>query len=177
MVLTERAREHARALVRGLKAARIEVVASVPDQWIGLILEEVAKEGSFRSVPVAREEEGIGVCFGAVLGGKGAAMLMQNAGLLSSGTGLVTLHLLHQVPLLLLVSYRGTPGDPLFYHIPKGVRTEPALRALGIPYFLTDAGKDLTAQVCRTWTYARESAGPAALLLTADLFAGEDVYP
>jgi sulfopyruvate decarboxylase TPP-binding subunit len=46
----------------------------------------------------------------------------------------------YQFPLLMLVSYRGTPEDPVFYHIPKGRATEPVLKGLGVGRFMAAIG-------------------------------------
>jgi hypothetical protein len=81
-----------------------------------------------RLVRATHEEEALAIACGARLGGARTAMFVQNAGLLSMGAGMVTLAQRYQFPLLMLVSYRGTAEDPVFYHVPKGTgdRARPA---------------------------------------------------
>ncbi len=152
-------------IVEGLKACRIKVAASLPDTWLGPLLGELTQDPDIRHIPVCREEEGIAICAGVVLGGEEAVMIAQNAGILSSGTGLLTLVTMNRIPLLLLVSYRGSTRDPLFYHVPKGLATEPFLRALNIPHRVADFDRGLEEQIKTAFRYAQESQGPSVLLL------------
>src|SRR5678809_178321 len=122
----------AQQIVVGLKQAGIDLVSSVPDinmlQLINLLYEDPA----ITHVPVGREEEGIGVCAGAHLGGRRPAMLMQNGGLLNSCNGLTTTALQFGMPILLLIYYAGDIGDNAFHMV--GLVTEPVLQGLGIKY-------------------------------------------
>ncbi|MFQ5912605.1 MAG: hypothetical protein ACE5JS_05450 [Nitrospinota bacterium] len=149
----------------GLKACGINVAVSLPDTWLGPLLEELSQDEYFRHVPICREEEGLAICCGVVLGGENPVLLAQNAGILSSGTGLLTLPQMNRLPILILVSYRGSTRDPIFYHVPKGLRTEPFLRALGIPYAVAESERSLTEQVVTAFSYTQQSQGPFVLLL------------
>ena len=62
-------------------------------------------------VRLAKEEEGIGISTGAHLAGVKSALLMQNHGFLASINGIVSLAQLYRIPLLMLISYRGTFGE------------------------------------------------------------------
>ncbi|MGA7902636.1 MAG: hypothetical protein WCA06_08385, partial [Terrimicrobiaceae bacterium] len=75
--------EGARQILAGLKEAGINLVASVPDINMLQLINLLYEDKEIAHVPVGREEEGIGVCTGAHLAGKHAAMLMQNGGLLN----------------------------------------------------------------------------------------------
>src|SRR4029434_4483709 len=99
--------EGARQILAGLKEAGIDLVASVPDINMLQLINLLYEDKGIAHVPVGREEEGIGVCAGAHLGGKRAAMLMQNGGLLNSCNGLKTTALEFVVPCLLLIFYVG----------------------------------------------------------------------
>jgi sulfopyruvate decarboxylase subunit alpha len=96
------------------------------------------------------------------------AMLVQNVGLLSMGAGMVCLAQRYQFPLLMLVSYRGTPEDPVFYHIPKGRATEPVLKGLGVGHARADRHRPIGPQVEAAATYAEEASSPFALLLSRE---------
>ena len=159
----------ARQIAAGLAAARVEVVAAVPDTWIGQLLDEIGKLPGVKSVSACREEEAVAIACGANLAGRRGVALIQNAGLLNCGGILASLVELYRVPLFLLVSYRGDYRDPVFYHVPKARHTEPFLHAMGIPYALADRG-DLEKQVRRGVEYVEESLGAFALL-----FSGEDL--
>lgn len=152
-------------ILAGLKEAGIRVVASVPDTWLGPLIADLEADAAFTALRVTREDEGIALCTGAVLGGAPAAMLLQNGGLLLCGTALTTLPLTHGLPLLLLVSHRGTAEDPTFYHLPKAAAAEGILAALGIPFRGPDPSADPAAEVVRAQRSAAEAARPFALLL------------
>lgn len=108
------------------------------------------------------------IACGTRLGGLRTAMFVQNAGLLSMGAGMVSLAQRYQFPLLMLVSYRGTVEDPVFYHTPKGRVTEPVLRGLGLAYARSDRTRPIGPQVERAATYAEEASCPFALLLSQE---------
>ena len=73
--------ENANIILQSLQRAGIEVVASLPDAFLVHVLEGLDSSNEFLHLPVTREEEGIGICTGAYLGGKRTCMVMQNAGL------------------------------------------------------------------------------------------------
>ena len=154
-----------REIIDGLTECNIRVAASLPDTWLGPLLGELTQNPDIRHVPVCREEEGVAICSGVVLGGEHAVLIAQNAGILSSGTGLLTLVTMNRIPLLLLVSYRGSTRDPTFYHVLKGLATEPFLRALNIPHRVAEHGKNLAGQIKAAFQYAQVSQGPFVLLL------------
>lgn len=160
----------AHQITAGLVAAGVEVVASVPDSWIGQLLDEIGKIPGLKSVPVCREEEAIAIACGAHLVGRRGVALIQNAGLLNCGGILASLVELYRIPLFLLVSYRGDYRDPVFYHAPKARHTEPVLQAMGIPYALADRRGDLERQIRRGVEYTEEALAAFALL-----FSGEDL--
>jgi len=165
-----RSSEGARRIVAGLAAANVEIVSAVPDTWIGRLIEEIERTPGMRTVAACREEEALAIACGVNLVGRRGVALLQNAGLLNCGGILASLVELYRVPLFMLVSYRGDHRDPIFYHVPKGRRTEPILRALGIPYALADRRGDLREQVRQGVEYAAEALGAFALL-----FSGEDL--
>jgi sulfopyruvate decarboxylase subunit alpha len=95
-------------------------------------------------------------------------MFVQNAGVLSMGAGMVSLAQRYQFPLLMLVSYRGTVEDPVFYHAPKGRVTEPVFKGIGLNYARTDPHRPIDPQVEQAATYAEEASCPFALLLSRE---------
>ena len=59
-------------------------------------------------VRLAKEEEAVGISAGAHFAGVKSAMLMQNHGFLASINGIVSFAHLYKIPLLMLISYRGS---------------------------------------------------------------------
>lgn len=89
-------------------------------------------------VKLAREDDGIGICAGAFLGGRKAALVCQNAGLLLSTNALVGVAFHHQIPFLVLAAHRGCFDDGYYYQMYKGRATEAMLQGMGLPYYIID---------------------------------------
>lgn len=155
-------------LLDSLKRLDFRVAVAVPDSWLGEILVRIERDGAMRLVRATHEEEALAIACGARLGGKRTVMFVQNAGLLSMGAGMVCLAQRYQFPLLMLVSYRGTPEDPVFYHIPKGRATEPVLTGLGVRHTRVDRARPIGPQVEAAATFAEESSNPFALLMSRE---------
>jgi sulfopyruvate decarboxylase TPP-binding subunit len=156
--------------VRGLEEAGVALVATVPDTWIGWLMEAMRASPRLRVVDVASEEEAVAIAGGAALVGTRAAVVIQNAGLLNCGAIIASLVHLYRVPCFLLVSCRGDVRDPVYYHVPKGAVTEPTLAAWRIPYARAAAGEGVVGQIRQALDFVEESRGPFAVL-----FSGEDL--
>ena len=154
----------AQNIIAGLKAAGIDLVASVPDINMLQLINLLYQDKEITHVPVGREEEGIGVCAGAHLGGKKPAMLMQNGGLLNSCNGLTTTALQFGIPVLLLIYYAGDIGDNAFHMV--GLVTEPVLAGLGIKHIVMRDPVTVKQDIAGAVTLASTSKRPVALLLT-----------
>ena len=151
-----------------LKRLGFRAVVAVPDGWLGEILVRIEQEPTIKLVRATHEEEALAIACGTRLGGLRTAMIVQNAGVLSMGAGMVSLAQRYQFPLLMLVSYRGTAEDPVFYHVPKGRVTEPVLQGLALAYAVTDRHRPIGPQVEAAATYAEEASCPFALLLSRE---------
>lgn len=156
------------ALLAALKRCGMRVAVSVPDSWLSEVLVRIEQDPEMTLVRATHEEEALSVSCGARLGGARTVLLIQNVGLLTMGAGMVSLAQRYQFPILILASYRGSPRDPIFYHIPKGRVTEPVLQGFGLRYSVADAAQPIGPQVERAATYAEESSLPFVLLLAQE---------
>jgi sulfopyruvate decarboxylase subunit alpha len=102
---------------------------------------------------------------GAHLAGVKSAMLMQNHGFLASINGIVSGAQLYRIPLLMLISYRGTFGERDPWQTEGGGVTEDTLRALNIAHDRLDDPAAAEKQVGEAMTLAQASLRPVALLL------------
>jgi sulfopyruvate decarboxylase subunit alpha len=153
-------------VTEALAAAGVDFVASLPDSRIAPIIEEISRDPRFVHVALTREDEGIGVCAGAFFGGRAPCLLIQNSGVLESVNDLVTLSILSQIPLLLVVAYRGYLGEPHWYHGPVGRVTESVLQALGLTYTVVDDPGDLEPAIVRARLLSQSSSYPVIVLLS-----------
>ena len=154
----------AQNILSGLKEAGINFISSVPDINMLQLINLLYEDKQITHVPVGREEEGIGVCTGAHLGGKKPAMLMQNGGLLNSCNGLTTTALQFGIPVLLLIYYAGDIGDNAFHML--GLVTEPVLDGLGIKYIVLRDPAKVKQEIAGAVTVANSTKRPVALLLS-----------
>jgi sulfopyruvate decarboxylase subunit alpha len=151
-----------------LKRLNFQVAVCVPDSWLGGILEEMERDPDFLLIRATHEEEALAIACGARLTGKRTVLLIQNAGLLTMGAGMVSLAQRYEFPILVLCSYRGSTRDPIVYHIPKGRVTQPVAQGLGVRYALAEPGEAIGSQVERAALNAEEASVPFVLLLAKE---------
>lgn len=151
-------------IMEGLKACDIEVVTSVPCVNLSSLLKKL-DDSEIRHIAVSREEEGVGICAGAYLGGMKAALVMQNSGLGNSINALASLDLLYCIPLLMIISHRGVENESVCAQVPMGELTIPLLKDLGIPYLEIKQGDDGKDAVLKAWESAESQQKPSAVLV------------
>jgi sulfopyruvate decarboxylase subunit alpha len=159
--------EASKNILVGLKAAGINLVASLPDINLAELLRLVQEDEDVTHVPVCREEEGIGICAGAYLVGKKCAAIMQNGGFFNSNNAIVSTLLQYQIPLLLLIYYAGDIGDRTFSA--SGSMTEPVLNALGIRSYVLRDNHHAGEIIKRAQVLTEDAKRPVALLLTKEV--------
>ena len=164
--------QKAALVVDALKQAGIDLIATLPDAWLTDLIVVIAADPAFTLVRVTGEEEAVGICAGAWLGGRRAAVLAQNAGVLVSVNALAGLAMHHQIPVLLLVAQRGGVDDDQYYQVYKGRVTEPVLDAIGVPHHRVRsvADRGLIGQAQRQ---ANLSRLPVALLFERQALVGD----
>jgi sulfopyruvate decarboxylase subunit alpha len=152
----------------GMRQAGVDFVASLPENNLEPLVGLFRDAPDVIHVPLAREEEGIGVCAGAYLGGKVPAMIMMDAGLLACSNALTVLAGQAGIPMLLLVGYSGGLGERYFMHTPLGRVLEPLLGALGIVYTVVERADDVADKLVRANTLAYSSKRPVAVVLDGE---------
>ncbi len=159
------------AVYRGLKMAAIDFVASVPCINLQDLLVLVEADPEIVHVPATREEEGVGICAGAWMGGRRPALMMQNSGLGNSINALASLNQLYGIPLLMIISHRGGEGESIVAQVPMGRLAPALLKAMEIPCW-TPRTKDAEEIVSRAWDTAEEAGNPVAVLLDISFWRG-----
>ncbi len=152
-----------------LKANGVRVMSALPETWLVHLIRLADDDAEVTLVRLAKEEEGVGISMGAHLAGVKSAMLMQNHGFLASINGIVSGAQLYRVPLLMLISDRGTFGERDPWQTEGGAVTEAVLNALRIPTMRLDDPARVASQIRQAQTLAYSSNRPVALLLTRDL--------
>ncbi len=158
-----------KAIFDALKKCDIGVVSALPETWLVHLIRMADDDPEMILVRLAKEEEGVGISAGAHFAGVKSAMLMQNHGFLASINGIVSFAHLYKIPLLMLISYRGSFGERDPWQTQGGNVTEALLRAMGIPYSLLDTIESVEKRIRQAQTLAESSLQPVALLLTRDM--------
>ena len=148
-----------------LKALGFRVAVGVPDSWIGGMMAAIERERGMTMIRATHEEEALAIACGARLGGARTVLVIQNIGLLTMGSGLVALAMRYQFPILILAAFRGSPRDPVYYHVAKGRVTEPVLQAYGLAWAVASPTEPIGPQVAAAAAWAEEAFSPFVLLL------------
>ena len=128
-------------IILQLKEAGIDFACGVPCSMLKGVLQKI--NDHIRYVSVTREEEGIGLCVGASLGGKKPMLLMQNSGVGNCVNALLSLVEFYEFPLLLLIAHRGGPKEKIAAQIPMGRATPKLLRVMGIEFLRISKKEEL----------------------------------
>src|SRR6516225_2175415 len=161
--------KNSQVVYEGLKKCGIGLVSALPETWLVHLIRMAEDDPKMILVRLAKEEEGVGISAGAHFAGVKSAMLMQNHGFLASINGIVSFAHLYKIPLLMLISYRGTFGERDPWQTQGGNVTEALLRAMGIPFNFLDSIETVEKRIQQAQTLAESSLQPVALLLTRDL--------
>lgn len=153
------------AIFDGLKDAGINFIVSVPCINLSKLLNMIDEDPDITHIPVTREEEGIGVCAGAYLGGKKPAILMQNSGLGNSINALKSLTELYEFPLLMVISHRGTEGENICGQVPMGESTPLILEAMNYKFFKPGTPEGAYEAVKEAWYLSKDEGKPVSVLL------------
>ena len=153
------------AIYNGLKDAGIDFIVSVPCVNLSKLLNMIDEDDEITHIPVTREEEGIGICAGAYLGGKKTAILMQNSGLGNSINALKSLIELYEFPLLMIMSHRGTEGENICGQIPMGKSTPRILEAMNYRFFKPTTPQGAYEDIRSSWDLSLENGKPVSILL------------
>jgi sulfopyruvate decarboxylase subunit alpha len=157
-----------------LKNSGVRIVSALPETWLVHLIRMAEDDAEMMLVRLAKEEEGVGISAGAHLAGVKSAMLMQNHGFLASVNGIVSCAQLYRIPLLMLISDRGSFGERDPWQTEGGGVTEHVLQALRIPYDRLDHADGVARKIGKAQTLAHSAARPVALLLGRDLMWEEN---
>ena len=158
-----------RLVYDALKACGVRLISALPETWLVHLIRMADDDPEMTLVRLAKEEEGVGISAGAHLAGVKSAMLMQNHGFLASVNGIVSCAQLYRIPLLMLISHRGSFGERDPWQTEGGGVTEDVLRALRIAHERLDQPSRVAHQIADAQTLAYASNKPVALLLCRDL--------
>lgn len=160
-------------IIDTLKAERIDLVVTLPEEPTSPLTETIRHDPYFTSITVASENNGITLCAGASLGGRRCIFVTGIAGLLVGTWSLAQMGVLYGIPVLIMASYRGDIGDrsgvsgaQLFMFKQLG---ESMLNTLRIPYRIIARKDDIEREIRDSHLACREYGTPLVLLLTGEV--------
>ncbi|HUX99485.1 MAG TPA: sulfopyruvate decarboxylase subunit alpha [Candidatus Deferrimicrobium sp.] len=120
-------------IIELLKKHRIGHIFSVPCAKIKNLL--ILCSQNFTHIPLTREEEGIGFATGIYLAGAfRSALLMQSGGIGNSINALISLAVIHKIPIPILISWRGIYKENIIAQNAIGQHITRIFEAMDIPY-------------------------------------------
>lgn len=160
-------------IVKNLKTAGIDFFLSVPCKLLSNIIEILENDKTIYYSSVPREEEGMGICAGAYLGNKFPCILMQNTGLGNSVNAISSLLQLYQMPIVFLISYRGTPGEQVGAQSNMAKITKEILDILHVPILHCNNKEDIK-KITVFAKHAKVIENPVAILCDFDLMKDDE---
>jgi len=158
-------------IVDGLVKHRIEMVTTVPCKQLGGVIDLIDKHPAIHHVPSNKEDEGMGLCAGSFMGGKRAAIVMQNTALGVTLNTLATLTQYYRMPLPMLISYRGELGEPVACQVEMAVHTKALLSQMLIPTYHFHREEDVD-ELDAILEYTFMCNKPVAILTDATFWKG-----
>ncbi len=156
-----------------LKANEVRLVTYVPDKVLTPLIAGIERDPFFKIFAAAREEEAVGIVSGAWMAGMRGAVLMQTSGFGTLANALASLAVPFQIPVLMVISERGTLGE---FNLGQAMvcRTmRPVLEALGIEHHTITRLDELAFIVDRSIKQAVATQAPCAFILSPLLTGGK----
>ncbi len=156
-----------------LKRRNVRLVTYVPDNVLRPLIEAIHADPFFTAFAVAREEEGLGIISGAWMGGTLGILLMQTSGFATLPNVIASLAVPFQIPVLMMVSERGTLGE---FNIGQSLvaRTmRPVLDSLAIETHTMTRLDEAEFILDRSITQAVATQAPCCFILSPLLTGGK----
>lgn len=158
-------------VVDGLRQAGVGFAASLPDDWVLPMCRVLDRTPEVRHVRVAREPEIIGMCCGSFLSGVTGVGVMGATGFLTCASEIASLSRRYQIPMVLVVSQRGTIHDHQIFQEVQGRTARPVADALGLRSLVLER-EDQLELVADLVESARLQKRPGVLWMSKALLTG-----
>jgi len=161
--MTEQAILSPETVLAEMKKNGVTHVVWLPDSetnWLYLLMKA---EPSLTLIAVSREGLALSAAAGLSAGGKTPIVLIQNTGMMESGDSLRGWVLGLNIPLVLLVGYRGWTRHGVTQDT-AATYTERFLNAFGVNYYLVENDAD-APRISVAFEEARKSRRPVAMLV------------
>ena len=153
-------------VLRVLKANQVKLITYIPDKVLAPLIRRLHADPYFTVVVPAREEEAVGIVTGAYMGGTRGIVLMQTSGFATLPNVLASLCVPCQIPLLMMISERGTMGDHQLGQAIVCRTMRPVLECLGLEHHALTRLDEVEFIVDRSIKQAFATQAPVAFILS-----------
>ncbi|MCA9483457.1 MAG: sulfopyruvate decarboxylase subunit alpha [Nitrospina sp.] len=129
-----------------LIAEKFDFFTGVPCSLLSGLISDLESRPGVNYIPAVREDAAVGLCAGAYMAGSLPVLLMQNSGLGYSLNAFTSLNLIYNIPVLVVMSWRGFGGKDAPEHIIMGDINEPLLETSGMPHAVLEPGDEAGAE-------------------------------
>lgn len=158
-------------IIKAMRDNHIDFVTTVPCKQLAGVIKIIEQSDDIIHVPSNREDEGMGLCAGAYMGGRRSAIIMQNTAIGVTINALATLIQYYHMPLPMLISYRGEIGEPVACQVEMAVHTKALLAQLSIPTFHFHKTED-AQETSAILSHSFMAKKPVAILMDANFWKG-----
>jgi sulfopyruvate decarboxylase alpha subunit len=156
-----------------LKRNEVRLAVYVPDNVLTPVIRGLHADPFFTTFTATREEEAVGIVSGAAMAGMRGIVLMQTSGFATLANVLASLPVVFQIPVLMMVSERGTLGEFNLGQAMVARTMRPVLDALAIAHHTLTREDEVEFIVDRTIRQAMATRAPACLILSPLLTGGK----
>lgn len=160
-------------VLAALKANDVRLATYVPDNVLSPLIRGLEADPGIKTLCATREEEAVGIATGAWLGGTLAVTLMQTSGLATIPNALASLVAPYQIPLVMIISERGTLGEFNLGQTMVWRTMRPILDSIGITHHTITRIEEANFIVDRSVRQAVSTQAPVALILSPLLTGGK----
>ena len=156
-----------------LKAHDVKLVTYVPDNVLRPLIERIHADDFFTAFTCTREEEAVGIVSGAWMGGMRGVVLMQTSGFATLPNVLASLPVPFQIPVLMIVSERGTLGEFNIGQAMVARTMRPVLASIAMEHHTLSRLDEVEFITDRSIRQAVATQQPACLILSPLLTGGK----
>ena len=156
-----------------LKANEVKLITYVPDRVLTPLLKSLHSDDYFTAFSTTREEEAVGIVTGAWMAGMRGIVLMQTSGFSTLPNALASLALPYNIPVLMMVSERGTMGEFNLGQALAARPMRPVLECLGIEHHVCTRTDEFEFTLDRSIKQAVATQAPVCFILSPLLTGGK----
>ena len=154
-----------------LVANGVSFVTTVPCKQLAGVIDEIDQRDDIFHIPSNKEDEGMGLCAGAFMGGKRPCIIMQNTAVGVTVNTLASLTQFYNMPLPMLISYRGELGERVAIQAEMAVHTKALLAQLNIQTYHFHKPEDVT-ELDAILHHTFMTRKPTAILTDSNFWGG-----